>query len=60
MRCSLCNYRIEIGDVYYDFDDAIVCDECVGDYLRDHKRVCDEDDELYDRPEAEPEYWEDR
>ena len=56
MRCDRCGHRISDGEEYYDFLDECVCEECLDDYLDDHRRICIEEDEIPDREESWEEY----
>lgn len=56
MLCDYCKRKIESGEDYFDLPDATVCEDCIDDYLRDHRYELEEDDD----PRYEPEYWEDR
>ena len=37
MLCDYCKRRIENGEDYFDMPDATVCEDCIDDYIRDHK-----------------------
>ena len=55
MVCKYCGNHIDNGEDYYEFEDGIICEDCINDYLRDHSYTAGEED-----PRDEPEYWEDR
>ena len=56
-RCDLCGGSF--GDAYYEFDETLVCDECIKDYVKSHERIIDyqgiEDDILISMHEAQVE-----
>lgn len=56
MLCDCCKRRLEDGEEYYDMPDAVVCEDCIKDYLIDHKFEYEEEGD----PRYEPEFWEDR
>lgn len=37
--CSICQYGIVEGDDYYDFEDVIVCDECLSEYVKNYRKT---------------------
>lgn len=39
--CDICSSEICVGEEYYDFDDEIVCNNCVLDYVNEFKRIAD-------------------
>ena len=45
MICDQCSKEIEVGDVYYDFGDLILCERCADEYVEDCRHYWDEDDD---------------
>ena len=41
MRCYYCNYKFKQDDIYYDFDDCNICEDCVDEYFDNlkHERL---------------------
>ena len=37
MLCDYCKRKIEEGEEYFDMPDAMVCEDCISDYIRDHR-----------------------
>ena len=43
--CDMCKSKIyredstHYGDDYYELNDMTICEECISDYLKEHKRV---------------------
>ncbi|WP_139905648.1 hypothetical protein [Clostridium thermarum] len=35
--CMICNRYILDGESYYDFAGDVVCEDCLNDYVKDHK-----------------------
>ena len=35
--CKICNRYIFEGESYYDFSGDIVCEDCLSDYVKEHK-----------------------
>lgn len=33
MMCDYCEYSIGYGEAYYDFDDEIICEDCIDEFL---------------------------
>lgn len=56
MLCDYCGRKIENGEDYYEFDDACICEDCVDEYVKDHRVTFEEEGD----PRMEPEFWEDR
>ena len=40
--CDNCSETIYEGQKYYDFDGYRVCEDCVDDYIREHRRTAGE------------------
>lgn len=38
-RCEMCDAEIYEDNDYYDFDGYIVCEDCIKDYLKDHRKL---------------------
>ena len=38
--CESCSSDIYEGDYFYDFDDDIICADCMEDYVNEHFRRC--------------------
>lgn len=36
--CELCEESILKGDLYYDFDDGYVCEECIANYNMKYRK----------------------
>lgn len=56
MLCDYCGRKIENGEDYYEFDDACICEDCVDEYVKDHRVTFEEEGD----PRMEPEFWEER
>ena len=49
-ECAGCGDDIYYGDEYYEIDDKIVCEDCIGEYLYEvyapeHRKVAEYDNE---------------
>lgn len=59
MICDCCGKQLEVGELYYDIDGDILCEDC----MKDNYSVINQEEperELEGDPRYEPEYWEDR
>lgn len=39
--CDMCGNEIYEGDEYYDFDDEVICEDCLMDYVNEFKTIAE-------------------
>lgn len=52
MYCDYCEEKIENGMEYFEVNDLIICEDCIGEFLKDIKKTY-EDDEFWAEEERE-------
>ena len=39
--CDMCGGEIYEGDEYYDFDDEVICEDCLMDYVNEFRKTAE-------------------
>lgn len=38
-QCEYCEADISVDEDYYSFDDGDICENCIKEYLKDHRKL---------------------